>query len=190
MEPVTIDLSGVGELGPYVYLLAYILVTTFFGGISRRHIRLAGSSASSDVANAHGISGAISGALGIVLFIMTLVATGSMFSKSLESRQAVVTHREYTSALNELNEVQHKLVIARASAKASAKASYAHATRELDGTKLDLAAVRRRLDVAQAENTELIQIIEGERSLKVGEKTLTLEEIMGSRVPFKSSVEG
>ncbi len=115
MEPVTIDLAGLTEWGPYAYLSAYALVTVFLGFIARGHIRSAGAT-KGDVQASHVASSIVSGLVGIVTAIFTLCSSSQMFDRSIvfadQSKGAMVAVDVYERAVEKRNFVREKLEIA------------------------------------------------------------------------------
>lgn len=86
MEPVTINLEGLTEFGPYGYLLAYVLVTAAVGAFARRHIRLAGET-TGDAQSSHIATGVVTTVLGLILFLVTLSGADDMFDSSIATAQ-------------------------------------------------------------------------------------------------------
>lgn len=82
MEPITLNLPDLGQWAPYGWLAAYMLAVAFFGGISYRHIRLAGVS-TGEVQNAHMATFIVSGILGLALFIAALCSANELFDRSI-----------------------------------------------------------------------------------------------------------
>lgn len=86
MEPVTINLEGLAEFGPYGYLLVYVLVTAALGAFARRHARLAGET-TGDAQSSHIATGIVTTVLGLLLFIVTLSGADAMFDSSIATAQ-------------------------------------------------------------------------------------------------------
>lgn len=101
MEPVTINLEGLSEFGPFGYLIGHTLAALFFGIIAFRHSALAGkckgegcrgdrseSEAQGMVANSHIWRAAISGFLGLANAVAVIVMSVNLFVASLEKANA------------------------------------------------------------------------------------------------------
>lgn len=104
MEPVTIDLSGLGEFGAYAYPLIYMLVSAFFGTVSRRHLSAAGqclgegyntrekeSRIQTMKGRTHLANGAVTGAIGLAAFVTALVTSIMLFDKAAEKMSPTAT---------------------------------------------------------------------------------------------------
>ena len=82
MEPITLNLPDLGQWAPYGWLAAYMLAVAFLGGLSYRHIRLAGVT-KGEVQNAHSVTFVVSGLLAVVVFMVTLGSANELFNRSI-----------------------------------------------------------------------------------------------------------
>lgn len=82
MEPITVNLSGLSELGPLAYIVAAVVATMFFGIVSWRSIivagRVEGGKKDSQIAVA-----IVAGVAGLVNMIVSLEMVWEAFRKTL-----------------------------------------------------------------------------------------------------------
>ena len=124
MEPMTINLDGLNSIGQYVYPLIYVLVSAFFGTISRRHFGHAGECLGGDTRDGlgrreamkgrtHIVNGSVTGTLGVAAFVAALVTSIILFNHAVDKADpptVSVTAGEshfgpFTADINKLEEV-------------------------------------------------------------------------------------
>lgn len=88
MDPVTINLEGLSEFGPFGYLIGHTLAALFFGIIAFRQTSLAGKCKGEGcqdmVANSHICRAVTGGVLGLANAIVVIVMSVNLFVASLD----------------------------------------------------------------------------------------------------------
>lgn len=158
MEPVTINLDGLNSLGPHIYLSVYVLATAFFGLIARRSIRLAGVT-KGDISMTHTIKGAVTGCIGIIVFLATLCSGNDMFDRAIRvaDHNSAAGHQGYVGM-----DFYERAVEERDLAK-----------RVYKQTVGERNLARERLTLAEGDREKLIMQMEAELTSKEIERVLS-----------------
>jgi len=88
MDPITIDLNGIGQIGPLGYLMAYAFMGMLAGGISWRNMIMSGNGCSTAKGESHVAVAVVSGIVGGIFLITTLGTSCQMLDIALAKTAA------------------------------------------------------------------------------------------------------
>lgn len=178
MESMTIDLSGVGEFGPHVYLFAYIVASIVFGTASRRHFRLAGEAEDSGVSrgvttsSANITNGVVTGTLGLATFVTALVVSSQLCCRAMDKAYPIAAITDAPVPANPADASRQQALKSRDREVAWRK----EAETELHRVKLNLIEANQELEAAKADKEQLIAGLEAGLTSEEIEEVLRMAE--------------